>query len=393
MKKFFANPGRLLGLAIATVLTLAAPAGAKGLKQPNSPTGQPWDCIMTGNGQDGILFLNFTEDNDLTSGFPTFEGIFVQAGHKKVQTGREGSTGVGRTPSGSVDSFTNLFGGGFIDGTAGNVADNGGPGDWMDDSRGHRGNWSYNSKGQVIGSFYTVLSATSRITNFFETCIDEVLPIPLTNGTSFNIEVAFCFTNPVIVTNIAWNAGPPSNETGFTNLTFTNGNFTIGFIGITNNVSFVGTVVPGKRLTMVGTSAFGKFTIRGVPLIATPTQFPVTSPTTWTGTKAQDGFRYNEVFSMDATIIPNVFTVNGNGPAYTYNGTNSLCLISSQKKIGFEINELPFGTPGSVVAQSRATVGPLTNTKKAVSTKGVGDTVAEPDIIKFDASLTPFALP
>jgi hypothetical protein len=403
MKKFIKNSGLAIGLSIAALLAPIAPAGAAGIKQPPSPVGV-WDCIMTGNGQDGIIFLNFTDKVDTNSGLPTFEGLFVQAGHKKLQTGRDGSQGVGRTPSTPGGIFTNLFGGGYINGSAGAISNNGTHGDWLSDSRGHRGNWFYNSKGQTVGSYYTVLNAKSGITNYFETCIDEPLTIPLTNG-SFNIQVQFCFTNATFVTNYPWVA-PGGAEFGFTNLTFTNFNFTLGTLGITNNVSFTGKIVPGKRLTMVGTSAFGRFTIRGVPLIEPVATFLPVDGFYWTGSKIENGFRFQEEFGLfDVTdaeglnLIPNVYAMSGQGPSYTY-GTDldlggELCLISKQKRIGFSISEIPFGTTTNsiVSANVRGTYGPLKNTKKAISTTGQGSSTADDNVIKFEASVSPYAVP
>src|SRR5215469_14690328 len=243
MKTFVAKSGRLLGLAAAALLAQAAPA--LGAAQPISPVGQ-WDCVMNGSGQNGILFLNFTSDLDPITGLPTFEGIIAQAGHKGFKSSASGRTGnIGNQPRAGSSSagVTNIFGGGFINGAAGEVADNGGPGDWLADSRGHRGTWFFNSKGQVVGSFYMVLNATGVVTNFEEMCIDEVLQIPLTNGGVFNQQVQFCFTNPVFATNILW--GPAGDgEVGVTNLVFTNNNFFVGTLGFNQNISFVGKVSP-----------------------------------------------------------------------------------------------------------------------------------------------------
>src|SRR5580765_1266943 len=94
MKKFIAkNYGRLLGLA-ATALVAIAPA-AQAVVIPVSPVGQ-WDCIINGAGNTGIIFLNFTEDIDPNSGFPTFEGLFIVAGH----TGKNNNSGDPRSGSG-----------------------------------------------------------------------------------------------------------------------------------------------------------------------------------------------------------------------------------------------------------------------------------------------------
>jgi len=391
MKTLFATSGRWIGLSVAALLAVVAPV-TNAFSQAPSPVGQ-WDCVMSGNGQDGIIFLNFTDQTDGLTGLPVFEGIFVQGGHKKIDTGtgRGGSTGNSRGGVTSV-SFTNLFGGGFIDGSASDTVTNIGPEDWLADSRGHRGTWFFNSKGQVVGSYFTVLDASSHVTNFFQTCIDEVLAIPLTNGGAFNVQVAFCFTNPVIVTNFPWNA--PDGEFGFTNLTFTNDNFTIGAVGITNNVSFLGKVVPGKRLTMVGSSAYGKFTIRGIPLQPIVTSLPVDG-FFWTGTKTQNNFKYIEQFSLVNMGIPNFFGMIGQGPSYTYDPLGTICLISRQNRIGFSVVEIPYGagTNGVITANFRGTVGKLTNKTRVIGGKTVGASTADPNLIEFDANLSPYPLP
>ena len=382
MKTIFAKTGRLLGLTTAALLAVVAPA-AQAVTQPSSPEGQ-WDCVITGAGQSGIIFLNFTTDTDINTGLPTFEGLIAQAGRKRPASG---STSGSRTTSSA--SFTNVFGGGFISGSAGDVNHNGDP-EWLEDSRGHRGSWFFNSKGQVIGSFYTVVNATGNVTNFFDTCIDEFVPIALTNGNTFFAPVQFCFTAPVVATNYPW--GPASDgETGTIFLSFVNTNFTVGAAGVTNNVSFVGKVVQGKRLTMVGNSLFGKFTISGVPLVPVTTALPVDG-FFWTGVKVQDGAKYAEQFTLLADpIIPNVYSVSGQGPSYTYNGTNSYCMISSKKRIAFVINEIGVGLSDSPVG--RATFGTLISNSKAIGTKGLGDSSSSLNLIQFNANLSPFILP
>jgi hypothetical protein len=395
MKTFFAkNSGRLLGLATMAMLALTAPV-ARAVIIPVTPVGQ-WDCLINGAGQTGIIFLNFTEDIDPNSGFPTFEGIWVQAGHQKNSTGSSGDprgTGTGRATSSST--FTNLFGGAFIHGVAGPVANNGGSGDWLADSRGRRGDWFYNSKGQVVGSFFTVVDATSTVTNFFQMNASTNFDIPLTNGESFPFSFNVSFTNEVLNTNVFWGFAD-DGEFGFTNLTFVNTNFATGLIGITNNVSFVGKVVLGKRLTLVGNSAYGKFTITGVPLAPITTGLPVTNPYLWTGIKRQDGNKFAETFNLtdggltnltDRVII-NVFGMTGQGPSYSFNPGNSFCMISAKKRIGFTVEEIPQngGDSGSM----RATVGTFINTSRAIGGKTVGDTIQNLNGIGFDAFLTPF---
>jgi hypothetical protein len=396
MKTTFAKQyGRLLKLAAATLMAVGVHT-AQAVIIPVSPVGQ-WDCVIHGPGQAGIIFLNFTPDIDTNSGFPTFEGFFIQAGHQGINnssgssSGRGGTTTVGRGGSSGSSSFTNLFGGGFIEGTAGGVAENGTGDDWLTDSRGRRGNWFFNSKGQIVGSFFTTLDATTIVTNFFQTCTNIGFPIPLTNGSSFSFFFDVCFTNAVLSTNVPW--GPAEDgETGFTNLNFTNANFTLGAIGVTNNVSFIGKIVMNKRITLTGTSTFGKFTVTGVPLqpVRIVSGLPIDGPFLWTGTKSQDGIRLAEEFSLTDTGIPNLYGMTGQGPSYSYGPTNSFCMISAKKRIAFSVSEAQLnGTPNELQI-SRATVGTFRNTGKAIGAKTVGDSAENLDIIRFNASVTPF---
>ena len=184
----------------------------------------------------------------------------------------------------------------------------------------------------------------------------------------------------MIVTNYPWTA--PDGEFGFTNLIFTNGNFTVGSVGSTNGISFVGKVVPGKRITLVGSSPFGKFTITGVPLNPISTALPVDG-FFWTGTKVENGFRTVEEFGLFPmstdngfpTTIPNAYLVSGQGPSYTYGGGSGigseLCLISAKKKIAFSIAEIPVGTvAGSFIPVNfRGTCGPFINANAPLAPK------------------------
>lgn len=390
MKTNFAKHSRQLLKLAAVTLLAAGVHTAQALNLPVSPVGQ-WDCVISGGGQSGIIFLNFTDDIDTNSGFPTFEGFFIQAGHQgrhaESDSGRQ-TAGSGRTTS--TSSVTNLFGGGFIEGAAGPVAENGTGDDWLVDSRGNRGNWFYNSKGQIVGSYFTTLNATATVTNFFETCTNTIVSIPLTNGSSFPFSFGVCFTNAVLTTNATWSA--PDGETGTTNLSFTNLNFTLGAIGVTNNVSFVGKVVANKRITLTGTSTFGKFTITGVPLqpVTIKSGVPVDGPYFWTGMKSQGGAKLAEEFNLTDTGIFNLYGMTGQGPSYSYGPTNSFCMISANKKIAFVVTEAQVNGSPSTLRVSRATVGKFTNTKKAIGGNTIGDTPQDLNLIQFNAFVTPF---
>lgn len=324
MKTVFATFGRrFAGLGTAALLACSAPV-LNSFAQPASPVGQ-WDCVMSGGGQNGILFLNFCAESDTANGLPVFEGIYIQAGHQKLSTGRGGAVTTGR---GSSSTFTNIFGGGFITGSANGTAVTVGPDDWYPDSRGFRGYWSYNSKGQTFGSYYMVMTSPLKFTN---------------------------------------------------------------------NVSFVGKVVPGKRLTMVGTSAFGKFTIRGVPLVPVATALPVDG-FHWAGTVAQNGVKSFETFSLTALSVPNMYALTGAGPSYSYDwfapsNNVSFCLISSQKRMAFQVEEIPIATGTNAVVTERATSGHLINSTKAIQARGSGDSSGDLNVVTFNASLVPYIIP
>jgi hypothetical protein len=195
----------------------------------------------------------------------------------------------------------------------------------------------------------------------------------------------------VLFTNVAW--GPAvDGEFGTTNLTFVNQNFTLGAVGITNNVSFVGKVIGNKRIVLTGSSSFGKITINGVPLqpIDIKSGVPVDGPYFWTGTKSQDGVRLAETFNLTDTGIINVFGMTGQGPSYSYGPTNSFCMISANKKIGFVVTEAQFNGTPSKLEMTRATVGKFTNTKKAIGGNTVGSSVENLNLIQFNAFVTPF---
>jgi hypothetical protein len=371
--------------ASVAIAALALSAKAQ-LPTPPSPVGQ-WDCIVSGPGQDGIMFMNFTSDIDTNNGLPTFEAVFVHAGRQTIPTGRNGVPIATRAGNGSV---TNLFGGGFINGSAGPVANNGDVNDWLPDSRGHRGNWFFDSNGRIVGSFYTVVNATTGVTNFFQMCVETNLSIPLTNGSTFDVPIDICFSNAALATNVAW--GPaPDGESGTTNISIANTNFTLGVLGETNSVSFVGKVSP-THLTLTGVTSFGKITIKGVPLVPVDTFLAAPDSFFWTGILKESGVKSYETFTLTDTTIPNCYIPVGQGPSYTY-GDGSICLISSQKKIGFAITQIGINDTEVPTTVSRATVGPLINTKKALGAKGVGDSDTGADLIQFNANLSPFIFP
>ena len=394
MKTNLTSGNKLHATILATLLGAGAYLCQAAPPPPHSPVGR-WDCVTSGGGQDGIIFLNFTTDIDTNNGLPTFEGIFINAGVRSPgssSSSRNAGVGTGRNASASNPN-TNLFGGGSIQG-AGSVSNNGGTNDWFEDSRGFRGDWSYDSKGRVVGSYFTIVNISGQHTNFFQTCTNVSVTVLLTNGTFYTSPpVDVCFIDgPTFSTNLIW--GPAADgETGITNVTLIDDNFTVAPAGLTNNVSFVGKVVPGKRLTMVGSTIPGQVTFRGVPLVPVTTAMPLNGPFFWSGNKTQEGTQFGELFKLSPWGIPNVYNLSGQGPSYTYNGTNSFCLISSQRKIGFSILELPLGTVNPLSGGIRATFGNFINTKKTIGAQTSGFIESDANRIQFNPTLVPFSAP
>lgn len=151
---------------------------------------------------------------------------------------------------------------------------------------------------------------------------------------------------------------------------------------VTNAVSFVGKVVPGKRLTLVASTSLGRVAYRGVPTVAvTDSTGSSFDGSFWQGLKKQSGVKYQEFFSLSSAGLPdpNIYNMVGSGPGYTY--YSGICMISSKRKIGFSLIESGGSTTNGLL---RATVGSFVNNnrKSAANTKGV----IEPDTkIHFNA--------
>ena len=119
--------------------------------------------------------------------------------------------------------------------------------------------------------------------------------------------------------------------------------------------------------------------------------FPIADgPYFWTGMKSADGFKLAEQFKLSGTGIINVFGMTGQGPSYSYGPTNSFCIISQKKKIGFAVTEAQVNGSPSVLHFTRASIGPFTNSKKAIGANTVGDSVENLSLVGFDAFVTPF---
>ena len=145
----------------------------------------------------------------------------------------------------------------------------------------------------------------------------------------------------------------------------------------TNSISFQGKAAAGKRLSLVASTSFGRVTYRGVPFRTT---LPDISGN-WYGTKKQQGQSFLEFFDLTPSTFPNIYYMDGHGPAYTY--TNGMCMVSAQKKIGFALLESD-GTNTTL----RATFGGFNSNSR--NTKGNTKGVIDPGTrIHFKAAKSP----
>jgi hypothetical protein len=107
---------------------------------------------------------------------------------------------------------------------------------------------------------------------------------------------------------------------------------------LTNQFSFAGTMVPGKRLTLNVQSTVGNMVYRGKPLTTLNDYsgqfYGVVSQSQ---RKYLDFFtlsnRGSGAFSVDAS--DNTYSLDGAGPGYSYNSANSFAMISAWKKVAY----------------------------------------------------------
>ena len=129
---------------------------------------------------------------------------------------------------------------------------------------------------------------------------------------------------------------------------------------ITNAISFVGKVVPDKRITLVCTTPFGKTLYRGVPF-----QELQDISGDWYGVKTQNGVAYQEFFSL-SNGFANIYDVGGAGPGYSYHG---IAILSSRNKISFVFGMDP-PLPTQPVTVVRAVTGPFNRKNVEANTRG-----------------------
>jgi hypothetical protein len=319
----------------------------------HSPVGPAWDFVSGGGGQQGLALLTFSNNN-------TFAGYVLVAGSRasvnatERSSGGDAGRGGGSGSSSDTNASTTLFGFTSVSGP-----------------------WFFDTKGRVVGYFTELVNVLTVITNYGPMHVNTNIDV-FDDGT-FTTNLAFVFSSRVFLTNITWTS--PSNLVR--QFTFVNTNITIapGTAEQTNAISFVGKVVPGKRFTIVSSTSYGKVTYKGVPSMLI-TNLPAAGGTDfdgsfWYGIKTANKQKFNEFFSLSGTTVPNIYSVDGTGPGYSY--SDGTCMISKQKKIGFTFVE-----SGNL----RASVGSFSNTKKAASAKTKG--LEDPDLpITFNATLLP----
>jgi hypothetical protein len=129
---------------------------------------------------------------------------------------------------------------------------------------------------------------------------------------------------------------------------------------VTNSVSFVATVVPGKRLTLVASTSNGKVTYKGVPY----RQIMPSLSGSWYSTKQANGQSFTEFYTFASMADSNPFedgypdlagypgiyyTFDGAGPGYEIVGFS---MLSSQKKIAFTFQNYAGGGTDGVLNAS-----------------------------------------
>lgn len=117
---------------------------------------------------------------------------------------------------------------------------------------------------------------------------------------------------------------------------------------VTNQLSFVGTVVPNKRLSLLVSSPSGKITYSGVPDV----QLPDLSGNYY-GIERDGYLWYTEFFTLSPMpLSPNVYALQGAGPAYNFSGIAIAC---PQKKLATGVSIVNGVDTNNTV---RAVVGP-----------------------------------
>ena len=335
--------------------------GNPALAQAASPVGT-WDCILSGH-RAGTAYLTFINAGESTSR-GTFSGIEVLVPNNPKPTdvgdARNGGGGDGDTRGGTTTPPPT-------------------PGQQIFGYNGPNGPWALDNQGRTIGQFIEVSQLEDCVTNAFPVSTNNIPPISgdfcvpstntsittTTNSVPISANIDGCITTP-IGTNI--------DGTIFTNQTicttievvcYTN---MVNCSAITNAISFVGRVVPGRRLTLICTTPFGRTVYQGVPAKVLP---DISGD--WYGTKTQARIAYQELPitlspTSDPSLLqfPNVYDVVGAGPGYSYHGN---AVLSSRSRISFVFGMDP-PLPTDPVTVVRAVTGPFNARRIIALTRG-----------------------
>jgi len=283
----------------------------------DSPVGNAWDISMSG-GRTGLAVMEFFDGGTPDSRTFSIYEIIVpnkpRPSSSDSTDSRNGSGDDSRTGSSGgtngtvVLPITNLFGGELA-------------------SSGH---WGWDTQGRLIG--------------FYGEILGEV-----------------CTTNTVTITNCI-NGAIPDQPCGYvTNVD------TITCVSVTNGVSFVGSVVPGKHLTLNSRIISQKTVYHGLPAIQL-----TNIAGSWFGNRIEPGQDTLEFFTLSPAggfvELPdapaNLYDVIGGGGNYNYTIGGS-ALLSRWNKIAFS---LPFDPDQEVL---RATIGSANLRQLRFNTRGV----------------------
>jgi len=286
-----------------------------------SPVGQPWDVVMAGRHQ-GLAVMTFADDGTFS-----VYSILVPKPPSQPSSSSDNGRGIGggsrtggQTNVITLPDHTNIFGIVTVprpDNPPGTAVE--------------PGQWGFDSRGRLVG-FYTDVSAYS-----------------------------VCVTNFVVQNN------PITGE-----LTT---NIVVDCNRLTNAISFVGTVVPGKRLTVVASTPDGKSVFTGVPV--TTVNVPDISGN-FAGTKLDHVLPYYEFFTLVRNDpSANSYTVDGTGPGYLYGGT---ALLSKSGRFAFAANiNPPQGGSDNDTLIWRSVVGSLNKQKISFNTTGLQEQSGTPE--------------
>jgi hypothetical protein len=417
-------------IGVGTTLSQAAP------KPPPSPAGTngvfTWDCLSSGGGQPGIAFLTFSNDY-------TFSGDLVVAGSPTVSKNPRGASVTGRgdsTASTVAESTNNFFGYWGVEGPWGydikgrvigsfiqivkiapevtinwntiTVTTPDYPSDVYDYGTGlitqtqtvaffvdsGDGAQGYPATTDFVRTFvgpsstrtynWTAINMNDGYTNSYTTNLTFFNATNLVSPATTNF--TFTFAAADLTTNIAWSVtGPNGYVTKYSQLFTASNSLGYTMSGVeTNQISFVGTVTPNKRITLLASTSLGgnKLTYTGVPM---NTNKLTNISGNWTGTKVENNVNYTEFFAVTPSSLPYLFFADGtgafpSGPGYDVNG---VVMVSSQKKIAFAQHEHPWGSTNYTL---RAATGPLSVSKTAITakTKGLDETGSA---LNFNATL------